>query len=128
MALIVLDARVVIAHLNPADALHARAERALRDVAGDDLVLPASALAESLVAPARHHRMADARQQIDALLIRIEPMTDLIAEDAARLRAAHRSLRLPDALVIATANVTNADTVVTSDRKWTRLSDRVRLI
>ena len=52
MALIVLDASVIIAHLDPADALHARAVTALTAVSDDDLVLPASALAETLVSQA----------------------------------------------------------------------------
>ena len=41
-----------------------------------------------------------------------------IAVAAARLRARHRSLRLPDALVIATAMLAGADQLVTTDRKW----------
>jgi predicted nucleic acid-binding protein len=41
-----------------------------------------------------------------------------IATAAARLRARHRSLRLPDALVIATASVRRADRLVTTDRRW----------
>ena len=128
MALIVLDASVVIAHLDPADALHARAVSALTAVSDDDLVLPASALAETLVSPARRGRLVEARAAIDSLLIRIEPLTDTIAEGAAGLRAAHRTLRLPDALVIATGDHLDADGVLTADRKWTRLSSRTRII
>ena len=128
MALIVLDASVVIAHLDPADALHARAVSALTAVSGDDLVLPASALAETLVSPARRGRLADARAAIDALLIGIAPLTDTIAEGAAGLRAAHRTLRLPDALVLATGDHLDADGVLTADRKWARLSSRTRTI
>jgi len=128
VALIVLDASVVIAHLDPADALHARAVSALTAVSGDDLVLPASALAETLVSPARRGRLADARAAIDALLIGIAPLTDTIAEGAAGLRAAHRTLRLPDALVLATGDHLDADGVLTADRKWARLSSRTRTI
>ena len=128
MALIVLDASVVIAHLDPADALHARAVTALTAVSGDDLVMPASALAETLVAPAKRGRMADARAAIDALLIRIAPLTDTIAEGAAVLRAVHRTLRLPDALVLATGDQLDAQEVITADRKWTRMSSRARII
>ena len=49
MALIVLDASVLIALLDPNDALHTAARAALARYAGDDLKLPASAYAESLV-------------------------------------------------------------------------------
>ena len=41
-----------------------------------------------------------------------------IATTAAKLRAAHRTLRLPDALVIATAIEGEADHLITTDRKW----------
>lgn len=128
MALIILDASVVIAHLNPADALHARAVSAFTAVASEVLLLPASALAETLVAPARRGRLADARAAIDAMMIRIAPLTDAVAERAAGLRAAHRALRLPDALVIATGEHLDAESILTADRRWARVSSRVRLI
>jgi predicted nucleic acid-binding protein len=41
-----------------------------------------------------------------------------IATQAATLRARHRSLELPDALVIATAEHSRADRLITTDRKW----------
>jgi len=41
-----------------------------------------------------------------------------VAERAAELRAAKPSLKLPDALILATAEVQDADTVVTADRGW----------
>ena len=53
MALIVLDASVVIAHLDPSDAHHSEATALLLEHADDDLRLPASAYAETLVDPAR---------------------------------------------------------------------------
>lgn len=41
-----------------------------------------------------------------------------IATRAAFLRARHRTLKLPDALVIATADATGGDRLITTDRKW----------
>jgi predicted nucleic acid-binding protein len=128
VALIVLDASVIIAHLDPEDALHSEAVNQLNSVGGEELVLPASALAETLVVPARRGRLADARAAIDALMIRIEPLTDTIAELAAELRGSHRSVRLPDALVIATGDHLEAGAILTADRKWRRISPRVRLL
>lgn len=49
---------------------------------------------------------------------RVEPLTVTIAEAASRLRAQHGSLRLPDALVIATAETLSADALVTADKRW----------
>lgn len=64
MALIVLDASVVIAHLDARDALHTQATNYLDSHAGDDFRLPASAYAEVLVEPARTGRSADLTEAV----------------------------------------------------------------
>jgi predicted nucleic acid-binding protein len=50
-----------------------------------------------------------------------------VAERAASLRARHGALRLPDALVLATADALDA-TVLTCDRAWARASRRARVL
>lgn len=120
MALIVLDASVLIAHLDPADALHATAVSVLDEHADDDLRLPASAYAEALVGPARAGVLELAREQIRDLKLTIEPIGAILAERAAVLRATAARLRLPDALVIACGDILNADAVLTADRGWRR--------
>ena len=127
MALIVLDASVVIAHLDPADALHAQATAALLEHAHDDLRLPASAYAESLVEPARAGRREEARAAIASLRLAIVPIDETIAEHAAELRARARALRLPDALVLSCGEILGADAVVTGDQRWQRFP-RIRMI
>lgn len=127
MALIVLDASVVIAHLDPDDALHRSATSTLLEYAGDDLRLPASAYAESLVDPARKGRLDEARAAVAALQFQIVPIDGLLAERAASLRAHERGLRLPDALVLACGELLAADAILTADRRWRRF-ERVRLI
>ena len=127
MALIVLDASVVIAHLGAGDTLHALATSYMREHIHDDLRLPASAYAEVLVDPARSGRVADIRQAINDEGVTIEPITSEVAERAASLRAASRGLRLADAFVLGTAEALGADEVATGDRRWRRF-DRVRVI
>ena len=124
MALIVLDASVVIGHLDPADAHHEAAVTALLSHAADDLRLPASAYSETLVGPARKGRAHEAREKIKALSILIEPLTEEMAERASALRAKHRALRLPDALVLACGDALSADLVLTTDHRWSRWSKR----
>jgi predicted nucleic acid-binding protein len=51
-----------------------------------------------------------------------------VAVTAARVRATHHSLRLPDALVLATATAVEADAVLTGDEQWQRIDPRVQLI
>jgi predicted nucleic acid-binding protein len=130
VAIVVLDASVVIAFLDAADTHHAAAVAALAKVRSRELVLPASAYAEMLVGPARRGRqaMVAAREFVADLALRVEPLSADIAERAAVLRATHRSLRLPDALVLATADALDALSVLTADRTWPRVSRRARAI
>lgn len=126
MGLTVLDAGVVIAVLDADDAHHEAAVRALSDARdrGDELVIPASAYAECLVSPSRIDPAAVATVDrfLDALPARVEPATRAIGAVAASLRATRGpSLRLPDALVVATAMVLDADRVMTTDARWPAL-------
>ena len=122
MALTVVDAGVVIGFLDETDAHHRAARAALEDAVerADRLVLPASGYAEALVGPSR--RGADAVAIVDRffarLPIEIVPLGTEVAAAAAGLRARHRSVKLPDALIIATAIVLDADRVLTTDRRW----------
>lgn len=123
MALIVLDAGVVIGVLDADDPHHEAAVEVLRSrrERGDQLILPVSAYAEILVGPFR--RGDDAVARAEAFLadvgVRIEPAVPDIARLAGRLRATHGSrLRLPDALVIATAEAVGADAAITTDGRW----------
>ena len=47
--------------------------------------------------------------------------------EAARLRAMH-GLALADALVLGLAAAVNADTVLTADREWAKISPRVVVV
>lgn len=122
MGLTVLDAGVIIGFLDSNDLHHEAAHSALHEarVRNDRLVLPASAFAEVLVGPSRRGREAIAavRDLVDRVPVAIEPLDIEIALAAAALRARHRSLKLPDALVIATASHLQAEHLVTTDRGW----------
>lgn len=69
-----------------------------------------------------------ARSRIKSLLIRVAPIGEAIAERAARLRASHPMLRLPDALVIATGVELGADVILTGDRRWQRVHKRIVVV
>ena len=133
MALTVVDAGIVIAVLSPADIHHAAAKSALRDAlaTGETLVLPVSAYAEVLVAPFRQDGEAAAIVDafIDALPATVQPITREIARAAAALRAQFGTrLRLPDALVVATALELSADRLLTTDRRWPDVAVAIKAI
>jgi predicted nucleic acid-binding protein len=122
VGLIHLDAGVIIGFLDAGDAHHQKSRAALASALqnGDRLALAASALAECLVGPARQGEPAvhTVRNLVNRLPVSIISLDVDIAAVAARLRAKHRALRLPDALVIATAIEQAADHLITTDRNW----------
>lgn len=133
MGLTVLDAGVVIAALDASDAHHAASVRALRQAreSGDALVIPASAYAEALVGPSRRgdEAVATVDAFLDALPAAVEPASRGVAREAAALRARHGpSLRLPDALVLATAVAVAADRVITTDGGWPETGVHVEIV
>jgi predicted nucleic acid-binding protein len=74
------------------------------------------------------HEVALLDEFIAEFPIRIVPITPEIARRAASLRAGSTWLRLPDALVLATADVLEAPGVLTGDARWQGLSARVQVI
>lgn len=132
MGTVVLDASVMLALLDPEDALHEAATGALRAhrAGGDRFVLPASVLAEVLVGVARlgDDELEQRRGQIVAAFGAPAVLDESVAVAAARLHARHRSLRLPDAVVLATTHVLGAEAVLTGDKRWERLDARVKLV
>lgn len=122
MAVTVVDAGVIIGLLDRTDAHHDAARTALRVCVerADRLLIPASALAEVLVAPSR--RGGDAVDMVLDLVervpLRVVALGQPIAIAAAALRAQHPALKLPDALIIATASLLAADILLTTDRRW----------
>ncbi len=122
MGVIHLDAGVVIGLLDAGDAHHRASTdalaAALRD--GQRLAMAASAFAECLVGPSRRgdRAVSTVHDLFDRLPIEIVALDAATASQAAALRAAHPKLRLPDALVLATAGRHHADRLITTDRRW----------
>jgi predicted nucleic acid-binding protein len=123
MGPLILDASVVIGLLDAADAHHDRAvdEVDAADREGRTLLLPASAYSELLVAFARAGRIPEAREAVAAMGISVVPLTAAIAETAADLRSSHRYLRLPDAIVLASARAHDGE-LLSYDRRLDRLA------
>ena len=118
MGALILDASVLIGLLDSADAHHERAigDVEAADAAGRDLIAPASAYSEALVAFCRAGRLTDAREAIAAMGIGVAPLTAEIGARAAHLRADHTRLRLPDAIVLACAREVGGELLTYDER------------
>lgn len=131
MGAVVLDASVVIALLDPRDVHHESAARAVRELAdrNTDFLVPTSCLAEVLVGFARNDAELDRIESLirDAFGEPV-PLDAAVAREAARLRARHRALRLPHAIVLATGSTHEADVILTADERWKRIDHRVRVL
>ncbi|EHN12149.1 hypothetical protein PAI11_09420 [Patulibacter medicamentivorans] len=64
-----------------------------------------------------HHEDSLVRQFFQRAVPTHYPVDDEVAVAAAALRGRVRSLRLPDALILATADL-HADAVITGDARW----------
>ncbi len=123
MGPLILDASVLIGLLDTADEHHARAidDVETADRARRRLLVPASAYSEALVAFAREGRVDDAREAVAAMGMAIAPLTATIAEHAAELRARHDRLRLPHAIVLASAHELDGE-LLSYDQRLARLA------
>jgi predicted nucleic acid-binding protein len=123
VARVALDAGVVIAFLDAGDDQHQRAVDLLRPrlAAGEEILIGASVYAELMVRPLARGTGGRVDEFIDAIGATVLAIDRELARRAADLRARHRSLRLPDALSLATALMAGAD-LVTLDQRLRRLA------
>ena len=100
--MIVLDASVLIAHLDERDAHHAKAGRLLADNLTESLGASTITLAETLVAPARAGRLPDATAAIERLGVIELPLGAEAPARLAQLRA-DTGRKLPDCAILLAA-------------------------
>jgi predicted nucleic acid-binding protein len=127
VARVALDADLLIAFLDPGDAQHERAVDELRPrlTDGDEILIGATVYAEVMVRPLQQRSDATVDGFLDAAGVRFVPTDRAIARRAARLRADHSALRLPDAMSLATALGSDA-TLLTLDKKLQRITRQVQ--
>lgn len=123
--MIVVDASVLIAHLDESDALHDQAVDALLAAVNQPLACSPITLAEVLVGPARAGRLHDARTAVaDLGVVEIA----LGGDAAGRLAAlrAETALKLPDCCVLLAAEDAQAEAVLTFDDRIARAAEQRR--
>jgi predicted nucleic acid-binding protein len=102
---VALDASVVIALFDADDAHHSRAVDEIGDAfdRGEELSMAASAYSEIMVHALRQGQGDLIDRFVDHLRIDVVEVDREVGRRAGALRAEQRSLRLPDALVLASA-------------------------
>ena len=131
---VALDSDAVVGFLDPRDALHRAADLAIRELVREQpLVVSAVTYAEVLTGARRgYHDESMTLGFFSELISEVLPVDVEIADVAAGLRAAHRALRMPDALILATASVhSEVELVLSGDAttaKITGLDCHVRLL
>jgi predicted nucleic acid-binding protein len=127
VARVALDADVVIAFLDAADAQHAVAVDALGPhlAAGDELLISATVYAEVIIRPLQRGTAGKVDEFLAAVGAHVVDVDRVLARTAADLRARHRRLRLPDAVAMATALARDAQ-FLTLDRDLQQIAAQER--
>lgn len=117
-----LDTNVIAGLLNPDDALHGHARDAVRRWEDKAASFAISVITWGELRVGAVRRGAEAERMLGAfraaVIDRIIEVDEATAESAALLRAADLTIRIPDALIIATAREAGADALLTADRKF----------
>lgn len=122
--MILLDSTVIVGFLDADDALHEVSAARLRELAG------AHPLAASVISYAEvmtgaelgHHSEERVSGFFDALVRDLLPVDRDVAARASKLRGKRRSLPMPDALILATADLhAEIDSVLCADGDWPKV-------
>lgn len=122
---VVLDSDAVVAFLDRADALHHAADAAIRDLLGRDRLFVSAVTYAEVLTGARLGRQDEQRVKgfFADLVSEVLPVEADVADRAADLRSRRSSLRMPDALILATADLrSEVDVLVTGDREAAKVS------
>jgi predicted nucleic acid-binding protein len=104
---VVLDSDAVVGFLDRKDALHDAADAAIRDLVRDQRLLVSVVTYAEVLTGARlgHHDEDHFRGFFSGLISGVLPVDVAVADVAAELRSRRKSLQMPDALILATAEI-----------------------
>ena len=123
----VVDTSVLIAYMDARDPHHHAAHHVLASTPTADRIISTVTYADVLVGVFRREPSSERLERLmSEVSIVTFPVADAVAIQSALLRSKHR-LDLPDALIIATAEVLKAG-LLTADRSWLRITPRAELI
>ena len=131
---VVLDSSAVIGFLDRDDALHEAAARAVRELGREQRLAVSVVTYAEVLTGARlgHHDEERVAGFFADLISEVIPVDVAVAETAADIRARLKSLRMPDALILATAEVRpDVGLVISGDLSASRvpaLDTQIRLL
>ena len=104
---VVLDSDAVVGFLDRNDALHDAADKAIRDLLGKDRLLASVVTYAEVLTGARlgRHDEHEVKGFFSDLISEVLPVDVDVADMAADLRSRRKSLRMPDAMILATAQI-----------------------
>jgi len=115
---VVLDSDAVVGFLDRDDALHDAADAAIRDLVREQRLLVSVVTYAEVLTGARlgHHDEGQVRGFFTQLISEVLPVDITVADKAAEFRSRVKPLRMPDALIFATAATSpDVDLLVTGD-------------
>jgi predicted nucleic acid-binding protein len=121
---VVLDSDAVVGFLDRQDALHDAADVAIRELVSEQrLLVSVVTYAEVLTGAALgHHDEDQVRGFFAKLISEVLPVDMTVADKAAEFRSRLKPLRMPDALILATAETNpNVDLLVTGDAQVSKV-------
>lgn len=124
MGLILLDSTVIVGFLDADDALHETTVARLKEIVGSHpLVASVISYAEVMTGVSLgHHPKENVDGFFDALVKDLLPVDRPVAARAAMLRGKRKSLSMPDALILATADLQpEIETVLCADGDWPKV-------
>jgi predicted nucleic acid-binding protein len=121
---VVLDSDAVVGFLDRNDALHDAADEAIRNLVSKERLLVSVVTYAEVLTGARlgHRNEGLVKGFFDQLISEILPVDVDVAAAAADLRSRRKSLRMPDAMILATAETQpEVSLVLTGDQETAKV-------
>lgn len=122
--MILLDSTVIVGFLDADDALHEVTVAKFKEIVGAEaLVASVISYAEVMTGVSLgHHHAGHVEGFFQSFVKDLLPVDRPVAARAATLRGARKALPMPDALILATADLyADVDTVLCADGAWPRV-------
>lgn len=127
MGSVAVDSGVIIALFDSSDVHHVWSMEQIQQIvtARHAIVISALTVAEVLVRPAQAGVADAVRADLMSLRPRVIDVDADLAASAARMRGSRTGLRLPDAIIVATALWAQCDYLVTTDQRMAVAADGI---